>query len=103
MDVTRECGGGFGKRISRVETEVRWVVGISSRQLFATQDSRKTDAQREREQLLLNELVELVNKRDELVRHMHYEEQDPRLSPMKSGFRPEDEKSPGVESREPTG
>ena len=37
-------------------------------------DWEKTEAQRKKEQMLLEELVSIVNKRDELVRQRDYEE-----------------------------
>ena len=41
---------------------------------LATEDWRKTDEQRAREALLLDELVQIVNKRDELVHHLDNQE-----------------------------
>lgn len=35
---------------------------------------QKTDAQKERERLLIDELVRIVNKRDELVQHLDSQE-----------------------------
>jgi hypothetical protein len=40
--------------------------------LFAEWD--KTDAQKKREKMLLDELVSIVNKRDELVQHLDSQE-----------------------------
>ncbi|CAG0894821.1 unnamed protein product [Darwinula stevensoni] len=45
------------------------------RDILAIEEWEKTDAQRERERLLLEELVDIVNKRDALVRHLHTQEQ----------------------------
>lgn len=38
------------------------------------EDWRKTEEQRNREQVLLEELVQIVNKRDELVHHLDTQE-----------------------------
>ncbi|XP_050327533.1 EH domain-binding protein 1 isoform X1 [Bactrocera neohumeralis] len=40
----------------------------------SVEDWRKTEAQREKERLLLEELVAIVDKRDELVQHLHSQE-----------------------------
>ncbi|XP_037942380.1 EH domain-binding protein 1-like isoform X2 [Teleopsis dalmanni] len=40
----------------------------------AVEDWRKTEAQREKERLLLEELVAIVDKRDQLVQHLHNQE-----------------------------
>ncbi|XP_037915940.1 EH domain-binding protein 1-like protein 1 isoform X1 [Hermetia illucens] len=44
------------------------------RAALSVEDWRKSEAQREREALLLAELVSIVNKRDELVQHLHSQE-----------------------------
>ncbi|EEC20500.1 putative tangerin [Ixodes scapularis] len=44
------------------------------RDALQLQDWQKTDAQRDREALLLDELVALVDKRDELVQHLDSQE-----------------------------
>lgn len=41
---------------------------------FFLSDWKKTDAQKHREKLLLEELVAVVNKRDELVQHLDTQE-----------------------------
>ncbi|XP_053965700.1 homeobox protein 5 isoform X1 [Anastrepha ludens] len=40
----------------------------------SVEDWRKTEAQREKERLLLEELVSIVDKRDQLVQHLHSQE-----------------------------
>ncbi|XP_054708504.1 EH domain-binding protein 1-like [Uloborus diversus] len=45
------------------------------RQLLEIEDWQKTEADKAREKLLLEELVHIVNKRDELVQHLHTQEQ----------------------------
>ena len=42
--------------------------------VFLISDWKKTDAQKHREKLLLEELVAVVNKRDELVQHLDTQE-----------------------------
>ncbi|KAK0057025.1 EH domain-binding protein 1 [Biomphalaria pfeifferi] len=42
--------------------------------MFSCVDWQKTDAQKRRERLLLDELVTVVNKRDELVQHLDTQE-----------------------------
>lgn len=45
------------------------------RAALSVEDWRKSQAQREREALLLAELVGIVDKRNELVQHLHNQEQ----------------------------
>ncbi|GFS57116.1 EH domain-binding protein 1 [Trichonephila inaurata madagascariensis] len=45
------------------------------RALLVLEDWQKTEADKAREKLLLEELVIIVNKRDELVRELHTQEQ----------------------------
>lgn len=45
------------------------------RAALSVEDWRKSQAQRDREALLLSELVSIVDKRDELVQHLHCQEQ----------------------------
>ena len=42
--------------------------------LFYFLDFQKTEAQKQQEKLLLDELVKIVNKRDELVQHLDTQE-----------------------------
>lgn len=45
------------------------------RAALSVEDWRKSQAQRDREALLLAELVTIVDKRNELVQHLHSQEQ----------------------------
>lgn len=42
---------------------------------FLILDWQKTEADKQREKILLDELVDIVNKRDELVQDLHHQEQ----------------------------
>ncbi len=42
---------------------------------FAISDSLKTPEDRAREELLLREVVEVVNERDEIIQELDYQEQ----------------------------
>ncbi|CAG0885806.1 unnamed protein product [Cyprideis torosa] len=55
------------RRLELLNEELRETLNIK--------DWEKTEEQKKREELLLQELVHLVNKRDELVRHLHDQEQ----------------------------
>lgn len=44
------------------------------RAALSVEDWRKSEAQRDRERLLLDELVGIVDKRNELVLHLHNQE-----------------------------
>uniref|UniRef100_T1IPS9 Calponin-homology (CH) domain-containing protein n=1 Tax=Strigamia maritima TaxID=126957 RepID=T1IPS9_STRMM len=44
------------------------------RKMLAMEDWQKTEAMKEREKLLLDELIQVVNKRDELVQHLDNQE-----------------------------
>lgn len=43
--------------------------------LFVFAEWQKTEADKSREKMLLEELVQIVNKRDELVQDLHTQEQ----------------------------
>lgn len=51
------------------------LLNLELRAALSVEDWRKTEEQREREALLLEELVTIVNKRNELVQHLHSQEQ----------------------------
>lgn len=69
--VCREIKGNWKRREGegRVGWETGWV-----RSLPSPADWQKTEAQKRREQLLLDELVALVDKRDALVRDLDAQE-----------------------------
>lgn len=62
----REQENDLERRYALLNQELRAALSV--------EDWRKSEAQREREALLLAELVSIVNKRDELVQHLHSQE-----------------------------
>lgn len=66
------------KFYSEQENDLERKYALLNRELRAAlsvEDWRKSEAQREREALLLAELVAIVDKRNELVQHLHSQEQ----------------------------
>lgn len=51
------------------------LLNLELRAALSIEDWRKTEEQREREKLLLAELVSIVDKRNELVLNLHSQEQ----------------------------
>lgn len=62
----REKEADYETRYKRLNEELREIASI--------EDWKKTEEQRSREQVLLDELVQIVNKRDELVHHLDSQE-----------------------------
>ncbi|XP_045461918.1 EH domain-binding protein 1 isoform X2 [Harmonia axyridis] len=59
----------------QADLETRYkVLNEELQQINSIEDWRKTDEQRDREQMLLKELLQIVNKRDELVNHLDRQE-----------------------------
>ncbi|XP_067120023.1 EH domain-binding protein 1 isoform X3 [Centruroides vittatus] len=57
------------------DLEMRFqLLNCELRAMLEIEDCKKTEAQKHREKLLLEELVEIVNKRDELVQHLDTQE-----------------------------
>lgn len=57
------------------DLETRYkILNTELQKILAIEDWRKTEDQRAREQVLLDELVQIVNKRDELVHHLDNQE-----------------------------
>lgn len=64
--------------IREQESDLETKYAMLNRELRAAlsvEDWRKSQAQRDREALLLAELVTIVDKRNELVQHLHSQEQ----------------------------
>lgn len=51
------------------------ILNLELRAAMSVEDWRKTEEQREREKILLAELVSIVDKRNELVLNLHSQEQ----------------------------
>lgn len=66
VSICSEKENDLERRYELLNHELRLILSI--------EDWRKTEDQREREALLLEELVQIVNKRDELVHHLHNQE-----------------------------
>lgn len=65
-----EC---FREKEADYETRYK-MLNEELRQINSVEDWKKTEEQRNREQALLDELVQIVNKRDELVHHLDSQE-----------------------------
>lgn len=63
----------FREKEADLETRYK-ILNIELQKIASIEDWRKTEAQRAREQMLLEELVQIVNKRDELVHHLDNQE-----------------------------
>lgn len=62
-------------REKEADLETRYkILNEELRKIASIEDWRKTEEQRMREQMLLDELVQIVNKRDELVHHLDNQE-----------------------------
>lgn len=66
INVFREKEGDLERRYKMLNDELQ--------KSLALEEWQKTDEQRAREKLLLDELVQIVNKRDELVHHLDTQE-----------------------------
>lgn len=66
-DIFREQENDLETKYALLNRELRAALSV--------EDWRKTEAQRDREALLLAELVGIVDKRNELVQHLHSQEQ----------------------------
>lgn len=72
--VTPKSLGPFREQENDLERKYA-LLNRELRAALSVEDWRKSEAQREREALLLNELVAVVDKRNELVQHLHSQEQ----------------------------
>lgn len=63
----------FREKEADLETRYR-LLNEELHKIASIEDWRKTEDQRNREQILLDELVQIVNKRDELVHHLDNQE-----------------------------
>lgn len=66
MFSTREQEKDLERKFTMLNQELRAAQSV--------EDWRKTEVQREKERLLLEELVTIVDKRDQLVQHLHNQE-----------------------------
>ena len=66
IPIFREKEADYETRYKMLNEELRKIASID--------DWKKTEEQRNREQALLDELVQKVNKRDELVHHLDSQE-----------------------------
>lgn len=63
----------FREKEADLETRYK-MLNDELQKIALIEDWRKTEEQRKREQVLLEELVQIVNKRDELVHHLDSQE-----------------------------
>lgn len=70
LQASDEC---FREKEADYETRYK-MLNEELRQINSVEDWKKTEEQRNREQALLDELVQIVNKRDELVHHLDSQE-----------------------------
>lgn len=63
----------FREKEADLETRYK-MLNNELQKIALIEDWRKTEEQRNREQVLLEELVQIVNKRDELVHHLDNQE-----------------------------
>lgn len=80
----REKEADMERRFELLNKELRKLLAIDGQFLcilsliitffFIFLDFQKTEAQKQQEKLLLDELVKIVNKRDELVQHLDTQE-----------------------------
>lgn len=63
----------FREKEADLETKYK-MLNLELQKIASIEEWRKTEEQRKREQMLLDELVQIVNKRDELVHHLDTQE-----------------------------